>query len=226
LNTEYEIDHLFVCSSVGAPEAERLAKFGLTEGSGNTHQGQGTTNRRFFFHNAMLELLWVADPQQTRGDVAGPTLLWDRWVGRGQVGSPSPFGVCLRPPSPGGVEPPFSTWSYRPPYLPPELTIEIAATSPLNEPMWFFIPFGRRPDAVKPDLREPLLHSIGLRELTDVRIVVPLLESLSTTAAGVIRRRLLSVVDGPQPLLELTFDGDRGGRIADFRPALPLLFHW
>ena len=53
----FEFDHLFICADVGAYEANRLASFGLIEGSSNTHPGQGKANRRFFFHNAMLELL-------------------------------------------------------------------------------------------------------------------------------------------------------------------------
>jgi Rho-binding antiterminator len=56
---EFELDHLFICTTIGAPEADRLVAFGLTEGTPNVHPGQGTANRRFFFHNFMLELLWV-----------------------------------------------------------------------------------------------------------------------------------------------------------------------
>ena len=54
-----QFDHLFICTSVGAPDAERLVAFGLTEGEPNVHPGQGTACRRFFFRNAYLELLWV-----------------------------------------------------------------------------------------------------------------------------------------------------------------------
>ncbi|AFY78420.1 MAG: hypothetical protein IGR93_19055 [Hydrococcus sp. C42_A2020_068] len=57
----FELDHLFICTAIGAPEADRLLSFGLTEGTPNIHPGQGTANRRFFFHNVMLELLWVLD---------------------------------------------------------------------------------------------------------------------------------------------------------------------
>ena len=45
----FELDHLLVWVDVGGPEAERLAAFGLTEGAPNTHPGQGTACRRFFF---------------------------------------------------------------------------------------------------------------------------------------------------------------------------------
>jgi hypothetical protein len=38
----YELDHLFICTSAGSPEAGILTAFGLTEGPGNTHPGQGT----------------------------------------------------------------------------------------------------------------------------------------------------------------------------------------
>jgi hypothetical protein len=54
-----EFDHMFICTAVDAPEADLLVAFGLTEGAPNSHPGQGTACRRFFFRNAMLELVWV-----------------------------------------------------------------------------------------------------------------------------------------------------------------------
>jgi len=54
---QIELDHLFVCTAPGAPEAERLVQFGLREGPPNQHPGQGTANRRFTFANAMIELV-------------------------------------------------------------------------------------------------------------------------------------------------------------------------
>jgi hypothetical protein len=44
-----ELDHVFVCREMGAPEADRLVGFGLSEGRSWTHPGQGTANRCFFF---------------------------------------------------------------------------------------------------------------------------------------------------------------------------------
>jgi Glyoxalase-like domain len=52
-----EVDHVFICCSSGAPAAEALVRLGLREGSPNTHPGQGTANRRFFFGNAFLDKL-------------------------------------------------------------------------------------------------------------------------------------------------------------------------
>ena len=91
----FELDHLFICCKAGAPEAEYLRDFGLTEGPPNVHPGQGTMNRRFYFHNAMLELLWVHDPVGAQNMRTRPTHLWERWQGR--HGDASPFGICLHP---------------------------------------------------------------------------------------------------------------------------------
>jgi len=57
-----ELDHVFILCDEGAPEAAALLRIGIREGSGNTHPGQGTACRRFFFANAYLELVWVDDP--------------------------------------------------------------------------------------------------------------------------------------------------------------------
>ncbi len=104
--TPFELDHLFICTSVGAPEADRLIEFGLTEGSPNVHPGQGTANRRFFFQNAMLELLWVRDSAEAESETTRPTRLWERWTGRNN--GACPFGFCFRPATSQPGELPFS----------------------------------------------------------------------------------------------------------------------
>jgi Glyoxalase-like domain len=90
-----ELDHLFVCTAPSAPEAEELVRFGLREGPPNQHPGQGTANRRFAFANAMIELVWVSDVQETQSERSRRTLLWERWSGR--ENKASPFGICVRP---------------------------------------------------------------------------------------------------------------------------------
>jgi Glyoxalase-like domain len=68
------IDHVFICCSVGAAaEADALVRLGLHEGTPNTHPGQGTACRRFFFENAYLELFWVADKREAQADEVLPT---------------------------------------------------------------------------------------------------------------------------------------------------------
>jgi hypothetical protein len=217
-----ELDHVFICCSPGAPEAARLADAGLTEGSSNTHPGQGTASRRFFFQNAYLELLWVSDPEEAQGERARPTRLWERWSKR-RSGA-CPFGVVLRP----GAEardrdPPFATRSYHPEYLPPDLAIEIATGTPLGEPELFYIRFARRPDEIG---REPTRHAIPLTTVTGLRIGLagPGLRSpavQSTEGAGVA-----SFAPAAEHVMTLAFDGVARGKTVDLRPELPLILEW
>ena len=103
------LDHILICVQPGAPEAEALKDFGLIEGYSSKHQGQGTANRRFFFQNAFLELLWLEDSAEAQSDVTRPTMLYERVRSQGQV--VSPFGIGFRPAIPNEKQVPFPSWS-------------------------------------------------------------------------------------------------------------------
>ena len=167
----FALDHLFIFTAVGAPEAERLLRCGLTEGERNVHPGQGTANRRLFLRNAMLECLWVYDAPEARGRVIDRMRLWKRWHDRA-IGA-SPFGIALRPLQPTEQDIPFAAWEYRPRNLPQPYASTIATNSVcIEEPMLFYVSFGRRPDATPMDRRQPLEHAIGVREITALRITL------------------------------------------------------
>lgn len=100
-----ELDHVFICVSRGGAEAEELVRFGLREGPPNVHAGQGTANRRFFFQNGMLELLWVENPLEAKSQRTAPTRLWERWSAR-QSGA-CPFGIIVRPAEAESTSVPF-----------------------------------------------------------------------------------------------------------------------
>src|SRR5258705_2413253 len=139
-----QFDHLFICTSIGAPAAERLVAFGLKEGEPNVHPGQGTACRRFFFRNAYLELLWVKDSAEAQSSLVRHTHLWERWSGR-SAGA-CPFGLCFRPVAPHADKPPFSTWDYCPPYLPDTLSLAVGTNAAvLVEPFLCYLAFARRP---------------------------------------------------------------------------------
>jgi hypothetical protein len=215
------IDHVFICTAIGAPAAERLRTFGLVEGSPNVHGGQGTACRRFFFRNAMLELLWVENAAQACGDPTRRTKLWERWSNAG--GAASPFGIILGP-APGGHNAcPFRSWEYRPPAM-PDLTLDIAEDAGIEEPMWCYMKAGRPPAGWPPERRQPLEHPAGVREVTGVRIVSPLLPETSVTLA-MAKAGVIGYGAGPEYRLELQFDGGDANRTT-FQPDLPLAFRW
>src|SRR5262245_53092631 len=223
-NADFQLDHIFICTAVGAPEAERLVEFGLAEGSSNVHPGQGTANRRFFFRNGALELLWVADSIEAQSAATQPTHLWERWAGRDDRACP--FGFCFRPKTSDTKGQPFACWEYRPVYLPPPLCMHIATNSDtLTEPMLVFLAFAREENRRAAFEREPLKHRTGPKEITRVELITPHAEDCSSELKALINSGLLKVREGEKYLLNLGFDLEPQGTRTDFRPLLPLTFY-
>ncbi|HEX4971470.1 MAG TPA: VOC family protein [Steroidobacteraceae bacterium] len=220
-----EVDHVFVSASVDAPEAQRLIDLGLIEGSSIRHPGQGTANRRFFFANAMLELIWVENEPEARSEAepARRLHLWERWSGRD--GAACPFGVCLRPSEGQSDVAPFPAWVYRPAYSPVGLPVANNSTVD-SEPLVFYIPVHRRMDSAPADQRQPFVHKLPIRELTAVRIFAPAAATPSPAMLAALESGAFSFQPAARALLELGFDGERRGQRADLRPALPLVLLW
>ncbi|MDY6942812.1 MAG: VOC family protein [Pseudomonadota bacterium] len=220
----FELDHLLVLTDFGAPAADALRSFGLAEGSSNRHPGQGTANRRFYFANTMLELLWVVDAEEAAAAPVSRTGLLSRWRGRGA--GACPFGVSLRPCKGAATQtPPFDYWPYRPAYLPPGGEIEMAEGSENPRlPLLFNLPFRRRVDAGQHP--EPIDHPAGLGEITSVELSIAQGVDLSPALRMVGDWGIVRFKAGNEPLMVLGFDGVPSGESFDFRPGLPLAFRW
>jgi hypothetical protein len=192
-------------------------RLGFVEGSGNTHPGQGTANRRFYFDNFMLELLWVTDPGEARNERTRRTRLWERC--EGQDSQVSPFGIVFRSTGTPPAPPPFATWSYTPSYLPPGLAMQVAEGTTLCEPELFYLPFLKRASS----RTEPVAHALPIRRIRGLSVGLRGRDTLSAASRCAERERLVSYFEAPQPLLEIVFEGSPGMRI-DLRPELPLVF--
>ena len=216
-----ELDHIFIMCAPGAPEAVALTKLGLSEGSSNTHPGQGTACRRFFFQNQYLELLWVCNPSEARNETTQRTRLWDRWSARRR--GACPFGIVLRCHEDDVSQLPFPTWTYKPGYLPEEFTIDVAVETPLTEPEFFVLRtprhYSRWTDAPHPD-------AVQHRQVTDVRIDTPAARPFSVAARWAEASGLLSFGGSNDHVLRMTLDEGTSGRVADLRPELPLALRW
>jgi len=208
------LDHAFICCSKNAPEAQALLQLGLVEGSGNRHPGQGTANRRFFFSNAYLELLWVSNENEARSPETEDTRLWTRWSRRGEAACP--FGILFRT----DESPlPFATWSYKPGYLPAGASIEFARGVPLTEPELAFLT--ARVPGVSPG--EPIEHRVPIRRISRIDVSLPATVPLSKPAAALHERRVVRFKAGADYALEFIFASEQPLEF-DLRPTLPLTF--
>lgn len=220
---ELALDHLVLICDPGAPHAQALIDLGLREGSGNVHTGQGTVNRRFFFHNAYLELLWVDDLELSRSEPAFRTRLWERWMRRHE--GACPLGIALRPADTKDAEehPPFATWAYHAPYLPQPVSIGIGVNTPLTEPEILYVNFATSPASKD---REPIAHPLGVKEITSVRIGLPGGSAQSPGAKAVAAAGLVEFFESADFVADVLFDGTIAQKSADLRPGLPITLRW
>ena len=198
-----ELDHLFLAVPDRGACGDPLVAFGLTEGSGNRHEGQGTANRRFFFPNLMLEILWVEDEEEARSPLTAPMGLWERCGG--EEGR-SPFGIGLRVQDPEEVLP-FPIWEFCPPYLGGRGCIRVGCGAGTEEPLVFCIPAGAG-----------WVREVELRSKQGVPLSGPL-EAVNGLAG-------FRAFRGDEDLLTLRLGPGPGTRRRCFAPALPLELRW
>jgi hypothetical protein len=214
----FVIDHVFVMCAAGAPEAGALVRAGLVEGSANTHPGQGTANRRFFFENMYLELLCVSDAEEAQREPVSRPRLWERWSRR--AAGACPFGLVFRGAT-GSPGPPFPTWSYHPAYS--EVAIDIGLGTPLSEPELFYFRFPRPARALS---AEPTAHAVPLKRLTALSVGIPGPVVRSEAARAAEATGLVTFPAADDYVMTLAFDGAAHGRTSDLRPELPLVLAW
>jgi hypothetical protein len=211
------LDHIFVCCEPEGPEADVLLSSGPVEGTRNVHPGQGTANRRFFFHGGFIELLWVHSQEEARSQLTAPTRLWDRWQARNSGGCP--FGIAISPAGEEVAEAPFRAWPYRPVYLPETKSILFAEGTSLHEPELFYIAWAN-PQASSAN--QPKDHRNGLKRLIGASVGMPANTSLSEASRALQSLGLLSFHVAEQYELRLRVKGDQP-KVLDFRGTLPLV---
>jgi len=128
-----KLDHIFILTQPNAPIAEKLRAHSFVEGTSNTHPGQGTENRRFFFEGFTLEWLFITDKTEALNG-AGRDL---RFQQRYTEATASPFGLVVRTDS----EVDFPHWLYWPDYFNGRLSFAVGNNSNnLQEPLCICMP--------------------------------------------------------------------------------------
>ena len=206
------LHHCFILAKPGAPEAEQLAATGLVEGPANTHPGQGTANRRFFFADHTLELLFLRDDEEARKGPARRLRLSQRQADE----QASPFGLVFESMDSGNTRP-ISGWPYRAQYLPPEQFFLVGHNSEqLAEPLCICMPGGLKSQALTPAAVNSEF------KLGEICVSLPTISG-SATLTQLASCEGLSLQFGRPHLLEIRLHHRRQSWEHDLRPGLPLI---
>lgn len=212
-----EVDHIFILVEPEAEVADLLLAQGLLEGLGNKHPGQGTSNRRFYFANGMLEFLWVYDADEAFNGPSRELYLSDR----AKDPKASPFGVILRRKDNFSLEMPFKGWKYQPDYFTPPKAFYVGANSSnLAEPLCIYAPF------IVPKSSNIQSEENASKSITHISIYTPSQDSEGVLSAANQADRL-AIKQGRVHLMEITLDeNNESSSTQDFRPNIPLIIHF
>jgi len=160
------IDHIFIISNDIGKEADDLVNFSFIEGSGRIHPGQGTINRKFYFANFFLEILWVVDEKEIQSEVTSITKLWER--SQFFKNEYSPFGLCVANKS--STDKLFEKGEiYQPNYFPKGVLLDIITNEEYPKLPWTF----RLPNIGEIKTHyEPIEHSNGINSLTQAEFEI------------------------------------------------------
>ncbi|MEO0373841.1 MAG: hypothetical protein AAF329_04285 [Cyanobacteria bacterium P01_A01_bin.17] len=210
-----ELHHFFILTDPGALSADHLSCIGLIEGASNDHPGQGTANRRFFFSNSALELLYVSDASEAK---TGPGRRL-RFAERAIDPKASPFGLVVSELS-EATKPPFPSWPYCPQYFQDHQCFHVGENSDLfNEPLCICMPSN-----LPPPQKQPRLANSHMT-VTEVQIGVPVARP-SATLEAIAKCSGISLRLNESHRMLLTLNEGKDGQRHDLTPDLPLIVRW
>lgn len=197
-------DHIFIFTNDQGKIADQLVKFGFSEGSNRVHAGQGTTNRKFYFDNFFLEILWVHDEAEINSELIKPIGLWQR--ANYQSNDFSPFGLCVV--NTDETDRLFeNAHKYQPSYFPDGMTIDILKNERQpNFPWTFRLPFKGQNKIEK----EPMSHENGIKYLSKVEFHVENINDLNFMKSFEDAQNI-NFVKSDKTWLNLTFDKGKQG---------------
>ncbi len=210
-----EIDHMFIFSNNDGKEADKLVEFGLREGSSRIHPGQGTINRKFYFENFFLEILWVIDESEIKSKLTSETKLWER--SKFKELKSSRFGLCLV--NSEATDSLFmQSQSYQPDYFPEGMSIDIITNQNLPKLPWTFrLPYR----GTKKNSNEPLQYNVGINFLTKIGFEIPKNKVFTSYLNHFKNSDQIEFLDGKQTRVIMEFDHCRQAKTSEF-PELDL----
>jgi len=198
-----DVDHIFIFVN-SKEEAEALVDFGLSEGSGNVHKGIGTANRRFFFNNFYLEILWVENESEAKS--AEEIGIWERY--KHKESGYSRFGVCFtNTKNTDYIFEKAIVW--KPMFLQNDEHVDILTSK--NLPWVFRFP----PNRQKNLKDEPRKHKAGLKQLNKVVMSIDTID-FSDELNAIKSNTIVEFKKAERNALVLEFDNAKSGKIQTF----------
>lgn len=165
-NKMIQVDHIFIFCNDRGRSAEQLINKGFIEGSSRVHAGQGTTNRKFYFENCFIEIIWVSDEKEITSDKIRPMGLWERANAHNDNGY-SPFGICVV--NNKASDDIFTDVEvYQPDYFPEGMCIEILShVNTPSLPMLFRLPIRDQKKTVDEPVNPARLKKVIVEHIDD-----------------------------------------------------------
>ncbi len=215
-----QLDRAFVLVEPNGPELVYLREMGLAETCRRQHPGQGIENVCFCFPNMFFECLWVTDIREATSNATTRTALFERSQWR--VRKTSPIGLAWRN-SAGEPSSGIPTWTYKPPYLPEHMGIEVAVESDdPRQPMMFRSP-GNTPPAQWPaERRGAMQEACGLGNVISVIYKYPVSAPPGPGLLTLASRTILAIAPAADDFASITFAVERTSAAEPLQIALPL----
>lgn len=225
-NNCFDIDHICIYLPNQVKSASILQEFGFHSPSRTISRWeQGTSSRVFFFENAYLEFISIEDENIAKQNATQTGIdIWKRayWPGA------SPFGISLRRAQPirSKIDGQY------PDSIASEICVNFATDNLANlkEPLLFIIPdclaLTNWLDLYCPSHQMLMSHPLGVKALTNVKIILNENQNLSHAISLVSQLSNIVIEQGSFQLLELTFDKGSVGNRINLQPKLPIVINY
>ena len=240
VSSDLQVDHFNIWVTNPKTAKKKLTEIGFTsvpDSLSTIHKGQGTTGRYFYFLNNYLELIFVYDLTEFEENNRVNRDLDFAERANFAENEASPFSLALKIKDYDIEKIPFKKVKYHQEWMKNSESIYSAVNSKINlkEPSVFAVYPELESDRFEtltdlksiPEeyafVRTFYKHPNGAKKVTNIRITSYDLDMETETIEAINEIENVSIKNGAEHLMELTFDNNVQGKIFDLRPELPLI---
>jgi hypothetical protein len=209
-------NHIFIFCDNHNEVMNELLEFGFIEGSNRIHPNQGTRNRKFYFNDFYIEILWVHNIDEALNDMTVPTKLYER--SRYKTSGYSPFGLCVDYSKDDNML--FENcFIYKPIYLPENMAIEVLKNEDAKTLPWTF---RWNTDLSNNKINEPI--NLKNKNLSQVVFGVDTTK-IENNYLNLFKSDIIIFKDSKSEFLKLIFDGQNSKATKVFT-TIPLIIEY